>query len=64
MRPLTFPELNEDDENANYPNCVDAIDGKQIRVIYASDSGSLCFNYKKYFSIVVFAVFDADHKFT
>ncbi|XP_040187301.1 protein ANTAGONIST OF LIKE HETEROCHROMATIN PROTEIN 1-like [Rana temporaria] len=47
----------------NFPNCLGAIDGKHIRLIKPCHSGSQFFNYKKYFSIVLLAVVDADYKF-
>lgn len=33
-------------------------------VIHPADSGSLCYNYKHYFSIILLAVCDANCKFT
>ena len=47
----------------NFPNCIGAIDGKHIRVVCRKNSGSLFFNYKNYFSIVLLALVDADYKF-
>ncbi|XP_044133682.1 protein ALP1-like [Bufo gargarizans] len=47
----------------NFPNCVGAIDGKHIRVLKPMRSGSQFFNYKKYFSFVLFAVCDANYSF-
>ncbi|KAM4053475.1 uncharacterized protein ACNLHF_006145 [Anomaloglossus baeobatrachus] len=48
---------------ANFPNCIGAVDGKHVRVQKPPRSGSLFFNYKKYFSVVLMAVADAHYKF-
>ncbi|XP_044143939.1 protein ALP1-like [Bufo gargarizans] len=50
-------------QSCNFPNCVGAIDGKHIRVQKPIRSGSQFFNYKKYFSFVLFAVADANYCF-
>ena len=55
---------NKFDENANFPNCIGAIDVKHIRIIKPIHSGSLYFNYKNYFSIVLLALNDAEYTFT
>ncbi|XP_068118062.1 uncharacterized protein [Hyperolius riggenbachi] len=47
----------------NFPNCLGAIDGKHVRLQKPARSGSLYFNYKKYFSLVLLAVADADYNF-
>lgn len=47
----------------NFPNCVAAIDGKHIAIQAPAKSGSLFFNYKKHFSIVLLAMVDAEYKF-
>ncbi|CAG4953387.1 unnamed protein product [Colias eurytheme] len=50
-------------ENADFPNCIGAVDGKHIRIIKPCHSGSLYFNYKKYFSMSLLAVCDSNYKF-
>ncbi|XP_068117002.1 uncharacterized protein [Hyperolius riggenbachi] len=50
-------------DRCNFPNCLGAIDGKHVRLQKPARSGSLYFNYKKYFSLVLLAVADADYKF-
>lgn len=46
-------------EKTQFANCIGALDGKHIW----DKSGSLYFNYKKYFSVVFLALDDANLKF-
>lgn len=46
-----------------FPHTLGALDGKHIRIKSPTNSGSLFYNFKGYFSIVLFAAVDAHSRF-
>ncbi|KAL4153924.1 hypothetical protein QTP88_001757 [Uroleucon formosanum] len=47
----------------NFTNCILAIDGKHVRIRSPNKSGTLYYNYKDFFSIVLLAMVDENYKF-
>lgn len=52
------------ESRANFPHIIGEIDGKHIRALKPADTGTLYYNYKHFFSIVLLAVCDSNYKFT
>lgn len=50
-------------EQTHFPNCIGAIDGKHIRIERPDHTGSESFNYKKFYSIILLAIADANYSF-
>ncbi|CAI9582856.1 unnamed protein product [Staurois parvus] len=66
-----FPTSSEDwqfissqfEEMWNFPNCGGAIDGRHVRINPPHHSGSLYYNYKGFFSIIIIAIINANCEF-
>ena len=73
LGPLVLPKLNEEywkyqaegfASHWNFPHCIGAVDGKHVRIQAPFHSGSMFWNYKHHFSIVLLAVAGFDYRFT
>lgn len=51
------------DQKWNFPHCLGALDGKHVQIKKPPGSGSLYYNYKNFFSIVMLAVVNSDYEF-
>lgn len=54
---------DEYERQRGFPHCIGSIDGKHIKVFKPDNSGSIFYNYKQFFSLVLLAVCDVNSKF-
>ncbi|XP_045480933.1 putative nuclease HARBI1 [Harmonia axyridis] len=68
---LKFPRTTDDylkiarefETRWNFPNCGGSINEKHVRIKKTANSGSYFYNYKKFFSVVLLAIVNANYEF-
>jgi hypothetical protein len=72
MRPECTPKPTKEqweltalefERRSNFPHCLGVVDGKYMRVIKPEYSGSMLYNYKYFFPMVLMAVADTNYPF-
>lgn len=64
VTPQQWQEIASDFQTKwNFLHVCGAIDGKHVRIKNPKNSGSLFYNYKGFFSLILLALVDADYKF-
>lgn len=72
LKPVYVQDLDKDtwlriskesEELWNLPHCLGALDGRHFALEKPANSGTIFFNYKKFFSIVLLAICDAHKRF-
>ncbi len=65
---VSFPSTQQIGETFgtrwNFHHALGALDGKHIAITNPKNGGSVYYNYKGYFSIILMALVDADYKFS
>jgi len=73
LSPTELPQLTEEEWKKKgqefyslwqFPNCTGAADGKHIEIQALHNSGSLFFNHKKTFSVILLDLVNANYKIT
>ena len=73
LQPLYMPkpDRNQWDQSTHgfhtkwqFPNCLGALDGKHVQIFAPKNTGTMYFNYKKTFSVVLLALVDHNYSFS